>query len=596
MEDSTDTITTPQNDRIECPCRNFAAMSKIVDVLDSEDRMKSLLEWLAGGTDDIALSQNKLLSCGKRSRCRFRYGTSFAILNAIRDSCRPFLEPPAISTGTLTEEEKKEEAPKAPVTTYEEAFPVLTKSKVVGLPAATKPHPAASNILVPRKKVESKTAEPVNIVATKKKAKRRIRPQPAAANTPINSVWGQQSTDSTSTFDRNHGNTGNLPSQDPLSPGRKMNLTPTKKDGAINETTIEHQGNIATLSSQRFVTPVKKNRGSQPPLGAGSLNSAENQRSIDEICRKETQGFSTETNVAKKAPEEHLMRLIDIYMALIQNLLIPSTALELHLLLRMLMVDTEVCYKPLFDLDAYPFFEAVFCNPIRCKNFAKLALTKLNQVIQNLCTPLVKLFVRCEPFCRACPELAKDLSEVLEERIRHGLLADYSSEAVTGTHAILNIPFEEERDSRHNYRTQAEISVYKNREESRDSFLYELRAFMNVKGKLLKPQEMEKAQERVRQEARNIMNRLLSVNMVWFAQFFCELILQVGLSPVEETDQELLSIADKDTLQVREREESNIHISALFKTRILTLLSYANRDFTKDFLAGALIQIRAAKS
>ena len=91
-----------QNDRLECPCQNFAAMSKIVDALDSEERMKCLLAWLGGETDNLALQQNKVLSCGKRSRCRFRYGTSFAILNSIRDASRPFLEPTSsVSTETL---------------------------------------------------------------------------------------------------------------------------------------------------------------------------------------------------------------------------------------------------------------------------------------------------------------------------------------------------------------------------------------------------------------------------------------------------------------------------------------------------------------
>jgi hypothetical protein len=328
---------------------------------------------------------------------------------------------------------------------------------------------------------------------------------------------------------------------------------------AINKNTMEQQGNISSCSSQDPLTPVKKSASmasrASSVMSNGSLNTEEIQQGIKGDILKTTQDHSTVTAIVKKDPEEHVQRLVDVYIALIKNGLIPSTALELHLLIRLLVVNIEAC-KPQMsnEMSVSPFFEPIFSGPDRCKRFAQLALTKLNQVLRNLCVPLVKSLVQCEPFRRACPELAEDLSGVLEERIRHGLLADYPSETVTGTHAILSIPFEEERDSRHNYRTQAEVAVYKNREESRDAFLYQLRAFMSVKGKVLRPQEMEKAQERVCQEARNIMNGLLSVNMVWFAQFFCELLLQVGLSPVEETDQELLSIADKDKLQVRERQ------------------------------------------
>lgn len=75
---------------------------------------------------------------------------------------------------------------------------------------------------------------------------------------------------------------------------------------------------------------------------------------------------------------------------------------------------------------------------------------------------------------------------------------------------------------------------------------------MNVKGKVLRPREMEQAQQKVRQEAQRILDELLNANMAWFAQFYCELLLQVGLSPVSETDQELLNIANTDKLQVRQ--------------------------------------------
>ena len=170
-------------------------------------------------------------------------------------------------------------------------------------------------------------------------------------------------------------------------------------------------------------------------------------------------------------------------------------------------------------------------------------------------------------------------------------LAEFPSEAITGKHAILSIPFEAHRDSRHNYKTQAEVAVYKNREESRDVFLYELRSFMNVKGKVLRSDEMEKAQNRIGQASRNIMNNLLNVNMVWFAQFFCDLLLQVGLSPVEETDKELLSIADKEKLQV------GMCPTPPMLLLMLSLLTYSitYRGYTNDSPVGTRKRTKAVR-
>jgi hypothetical protein len=149
------------------------------------------------------------------------------------------------------------------------------------------------------------------------------------------------------------------------------------------------------------------------------------------------------------------------------------------------------------------------------------------------------------------PDLSKELKSVIRDHISRGILNEYRADEVTGTHAILTLPFEHDRDSRHNYRTQAEIEIYKNREESRDAFLYQLRAFMNVRGKMLHDHEAERAMYRIRLESRNVMNGVLRDNLVWFAQFFCDLLLQIGLAPMQETDKELLNIADKDKLQVR---------------------------------------------
>ena len=117
---------------------------------------------------------------------------------------------------------------------------------------------------------------------------------------------------------------------------------------------------------------------------------------------------------------------------------------------------------------------------------------------------------------------------------------------------LLTLPFDHDRDSRHNYKSRDDAAVYKNREESRDAFLYQLRAFQNIRGTVVDATQAERSVDRIRVASRNVMQGLLKSNMCWFAQLFCELLMQIGLVPMEETDKELLNIAGKDKLQVSE--------------------------------------------
>ena len=524
--------------RVKCPCQEFTDLSKIAVLLESKERVDNFLQWLDGETDDVALKENCILSCGKRPRCRYRFGTSFAILNAIRDACRPYL---ATTAHNNAEVSVRKVTPSDPIA-YEDAFPALgnssKKETTVATTFSTKPHPAASNILIPRKKPKGKDTVPavVDKVAGNKKnnaAKRRIRPQPAGPLVVTNSVWGQQSTSPTS-----FGNIVNLPSQNPLTPVKK---TPTKM--ADTQRVFSKQNDLKT-SRQELFSEEKSEKALNLEGRTTSSSLGKNIEVISEVQ-------STET--VTEVPKENVKNLAKIYASLIRNMLIPSTPLELHLLIRLLAIDVVAACNNnrLEESDPVPiFFKSIFSSPQQCKFFAQLTLSKLKHVIQNLGVPLIKSLIQCPPFTSSCSDLVEDFKLILEDRIRRGQITLQSPEDITGTHAMLSLPFEEERDSRHNYRTQSEMTIYRNREHSRDAFLYQLRSFMNVKGKSFQGQEMEKAQQRLREESRNITNGILIVNMPWFAQFLCELLLQVGLAPVEETDEDLLNIADKDKLQV----------------------------------------------
>lgn len=523
---------------LECPCENFTAISKILDyLLDTQDGVSKLLDWLDGKSDQQALLENKILSCGKRSRCRFRYGTSVAILNAIRDACRPHLEIDSLVTksgmknvaelsfSSGNNSPFKQEFPKAQNganydenTTYEEAFPSLNASS----DGPKQQHPAASNILVVPGGAKSQNKETKeNVLVQRKKPKRRIRPQlttlpPAGTR----NVWG--SADNKDVPSRQvpmtTGNLSHLPSQQPLDlPVKTRKVELTSELPRIVPTTPTKQ---MTDSQTRNEGPNQDPAVEKPRISSVSLDN-----------------------------------LIRVYTHLFRNLLIPSTALELHFLLRLIALQSQQESLPprpqtADEAPSQEFFRPLFRTSDCCRKFACQALVALWPTLRSIPPVILSKIVECEPLKSNCEPFRDRLQTQLEEWKRQGVNFDNDTELVTGAHAILTLPFDQERDSRHNYKTQMEITAYKNREESRDAFLYELRAFMSTKGKVLRPQEIERAQDRVRREARSILDKLLSVNMMWFAEFFCELLLQVGLAPVQETDQELLSITNKEKLQV----------------------------------------------
>ena len=536
-------ITARKDGRINCPCQEFTDLSKIVKVLEEKDRVENLIRWLDGETDNVALKENHILSCGKRPRCRYRFGISFAILNAIRDACRPYLEQ---QIATIAEGVKSES-----MVPYEDAFPALGSKKESTTAFSSKSHPAASNILIPRKKS--------NGSVNKNTSKRRIRPQPAGTLTTVtNSVWDKPTLSSTS-YGTYNGNIAKLPSQNPLTPVKKSSdtqivfSTPNGLD--------ERQGE----SSQVLQTTPSK----------GAKDDSKIQSTTPKII------LHSNNEARIQGPEQSIKHLAKIYSALIRNMLIPSTPMELHLLIRLLAVDVSACAKHrIEEAGSSPiFFKSIFTRPEDCILFAQLALSESKHIIQNLGVPLIKALVQCPPFVTCCPEIVEDLKAVVEERLRQGQITLKSPEDITGTHAMLSLPFEVERDSRHNFKTQSEMAIYRNREQSRDAFLYQLRSFMSVKGKVFQAQDMEIAQKRLQEESRKITNGLLIVNMPWFAQFLCELLLQVGLAPVEETDQELLNIAGKDKLQVRHAPKENFVVASASSTVLLFSISVCTNDF-----------------
>jgi hypothetical protein len=67
--------------------------------------------------------------------------------------------------------------------------------------------------------------------------------------------------------------------------------------------------------------------------------------------------------------------------------------------------------------------------------------------------------------------------------------------------------------------------------------------------------EREQAEKNIgslKYASREMLMNVSPGNTLWFVNFFCDLLLQIGLSPISETDSEVLrQIGDKKRLQVR---------------------------------------------
>jgi hypothetical protein len=254
----------------------------------------------------------------------------------------------------------------------------------------------------------------------------------------------------------------------------------------------------------------------------------------------------------RKKKRQNLAR---VYSSLIRNHLVPSTALELHLLVRLLTAkEVLVDVSTIAEREQAATFRALFASARCCHSFAIDVLTQVKCILRKLPLNMIEGFINCPLFAHMLPDLSGELKGVVERRKETSLMPEGETMSIVGSShpqvPLLTLPFDHDRDSRHNYRSRDELAIYKNREESRDAFLYQLRAFQSIRGKVVDAVQGERSIDRIRTASRNVIQGLLKSNMCWFAQLFCDLLVQIGLVPMEETDKELLNITDKDKLQV----------------------------------------------
>lgn len=271
------------------------------------------------------------------------------------------------------------------------------------------------------------------------------------------------------------------------------------------------------------------------------------------VLRSDSKGLETgkEHNVIADVviSEAQIERLVVIYSTIIRQQLVPSVSIELHLLARLISVPDEAP-KASAPKKTGNVFAPVFQSGHSCRNFASRVLVQIRCILLNLGHEVIKPLLVFPPLLNLLPNLVADLRSVVDTGNRELTFETDRTTMVGNTNtAILTLPFDQDRDSRHNYKTREQSALFKNREESRDAFLFQLRAFQDVRGRVLDHGQAERSFVEIRIASREMMLALVPGNVLWFSELFCDLLLQIGLVP-EETDKDILKhITDKEKLQ-----------------------------------------------
>jgi hypothetical protein len=84
-----------------------------------------------------------------------------------------------------------------------------------------------------------------------------------------------------------------------------------------------------------------------------------------------------------------------------------------------------------------------------------------------------------------------------------------------------------------------------------DTFLSQLRAFQQMRITTMDPAQIQRASDQIKVSLVRMKSNLLPSNISWFVEFFTELLIQIGLIPMQELDDDIIkNVADNHRLQV----------------------------------------------
>jgi hypothetical protein len=318
-----------------------------------------------------------------------------------------------------------------------------------------------------------------------------------------------------------------------------------------SETVIRVKGNMSSLPSQDTNNDLLVAKSFQNRPIVNSSRSV----STDIVHNGVVNYTYEEGTIVESCKLQSSKNLVLIYSTILRSQLVPSLLMEFHLVVRLLSlsdrrrntnVDGNDGVQQLFPYDA------VFQSYQSCRVFAAETLIAMETILVNMGHSTIKMFVELPSLQRQCPGLCNTLQDVINAG-NSTLLFESDQKALGCNTNIphLTLPFDQAHDSRHNFRSVDLSRMFKEREGLRDTFLYQLRAFQDVRGRLLEDDEAEKNISSLKYASREMLLNISPDNIMWFVNFFCDLLLQIGLSPISETDSEVLKqIADKKRLQV----------------------------------------------
>lgn len=570
------------------PSSSDSSFYLLKSILEDSSRTRRWCDWLAG--------KQQLCRCQCQRQqhgdipCRKRIDASFYILNAIRDSTRPFLEISKPTTTTTTQTSLPIIGNTAE--RYDQDFPSLNAA------VSSKINKDSNNTA---KEASKKKGKPNNNAhrihnnapsssqgKNNKQYKRRIRP-----------ILTEPVQDGNTLGSCKTGNLVNLPvSTDdhpsdsvsfPRMTTRTYNMVVARPNGGDQPQQTNHPNEFAVtpekekqsrMGSTTTKTATTPTQTKTPPSRKHNLETAANfttphkhpesqftarlaNDEVDDNDDDKQRTTETSTKTTSESMEEiiqlpTLQNLVALYCSLIDYCLVPSSSQEIQLLLRLLSWtdddDDDGCCEKNYTVrgESTPL-SFLLTTPNRCIGLASCSLQKQTRLLRGLGPPFLQNLVQNPSFCKHLPDLTEEFKVFIQEQAATTVASVSFSLDQT---ALLTLPFKQERDSRHNYRTKKEQAEYTNREESRDAFLYQLRAFLHARQTLIDATKASRAMQQIRISSRALVDNLMDSNRSWFAEFFCDLLLQIGHVPIQETDRDILKIIDKETLEKLHRRFS----------------------------------------
>lgn len=484
---------------------------------------------------------------------------AFWILNAVRDACRDYLSFSSSSSLSASENHHytnllKVEEPQRPQDIYDSQFPSLS-SNLNNQTSTNNNKKSAKVVELSSSSVKQKK----NMMV--KKPKRRIRPLVSPNNV-------------TGATPKATGNIASLPSEDASS---------------IRSIMLEHKPPSFPATRKKKTSSVHSNKKKITPSIIANNNDYKSKSILEEEQKEKTVKTIIEPTAVKenkqknnnKQPQQviyepykpQLEHLVRLYVAIIQNSLVPSTSIELNLLLCCLSVkssatrphpnnnnnstsstvvgSTGICFTEFIPL---------FNKGKIVSNFASSVLKELKPIIMSFDDQILEAMTTYAPLHLHLPEIISEIkterdkrkkNEDIHEKSPSVRLNEESSTSfpiISASNNNMSVPFHTHRDSRLNYRSASQSKIYNNREECRDSFFARLRQFQASYTKLSSESTTTTTTNNNSNKSSSntttklfLSQKLMPKNLYWFTEFFCDLLSKKGLEKIQETDAEILS-------------------------------------------------------